>query len=58
MTQTPHAVTVTCVQPIAIVDHIARLSDEQLREVVGDQVGGSRRVDRETINNMLQKAGT
>lgn len=50
-------VAVTGVQPIAIVDHIARLSQDELRAVVGDQVGGSRRVERDTINSMLQKAG-
>jgi hypothetical protein len=57
MAQTPHTVAVTCVQPIAIVDHIARLTEDELREVVGDEIGGSRRVERETINSMLQKAG-
>lgn len=57
MASAAERVAVTCVQPIAIVDHIARLTDEELREVVGDETGGSRRVERETINDMLQKAG-
>ena len=57
MASQPQDVAVTCVQPIAIVDHIARLTEEELKQVVGDETGGSRRVERETINDMLQKAG-
>lgn len=58
MTAQMHAAAVTCVQPIAIVDHIARLTEEELKAVVEDELGGSRRVERETITQMLEAAGT
>lgn len=57
MVSQPQRAAVTCVQPIAIVDHIARLTEDELKQVVGDETGGSRRVERDTINGMLQKAG-
>lgn len=41
-------------QPVAIVDHVCSVDEDTLKSVVGaDEVGGSRRVQQEDIQQLL-----
>ncbi|EIE22244.1 Ribokinase-like protein, partial [Coccomyxa subellipsoidea C-169] len=45
-------------QPVAIVDHVCSVDEDTLKSVVGaDEVGGSRRVQQEDIQQLLASVG-
>eukprot|EP00892_Ulva_mutabilis_P005122 jgi/Ulvmu1/2982/UM015_0022.1 len=49
---------VICLQPVAIVDHVAHVTDDELTAIVGDEEQhGSRRVDAGMVQRMLQQIG-
>lgn len=49
---------VVCIQPVAIVDHVAHVTEEQLNGILGDEEQhGSRRVDAATAQRILQQLG-
>ena len=51
---------VVALQPIAIVDHVARVDKEQAKQIVGatEELYGSRRVDHDTFAKALNSVGT
>lgn len=50
---------VICLQPVAIVDHVAHVNEDQLTAILGDEEQhGSRRVDATTAQKLLTQIGT
>lgn len=50
---------VICLQPVAIVDHVAHVNEDQLTAILGDEEQhGSRRVDAATAQKLLGQIGT
>lgn len=49
---------VICLQPVAIVDHVAHVNEDQLTAILGDEEQhGSRRVDATTAQKLLGQIG-
>ena len=49
---------IVALQAVAVVDHVCSVSQAQLEEAVGKdaEVGGSRRVDSQTVSHILGRA--
>ncbi|KAL3140309.1 hypothetical protein ABBQ38_004574 [Trebouxia sp. C0009 RCD-2024] len=49
---------VIALQPVAVVDHLCSVTEEQLRAVLAqEQIGGSRRISQQQVQDMLAHVG-
>lgn len=49
---------VIALQPLAVVDHLCSVTEEQLRAVLAqEQIGGSRRISQQQVQDMLAHVG-
>lgn len=52
--QEQRPVEFVALQPVAIVDHVCSVDEETLKSIVGaEEIGGSRRVEQEEIQQLL-----
>ncbi|CAL8468805.1 g8346 [Coccomyxa elongata] len=56
--QEERPVEFVALQPVAIVDHVCSVDEDTLKSIVGaDEIGGSRRVEQEEIQQLLAAVG-
>lgn len=49
---------VVALQPLAVVDHLCSVTEEQLKTVLAqEQIGGSRRISQQQVQDMLAHVG-
>lgn len=49
---------VIALQPLAVVDHLCSVTEEQLKAVLAqEQIGGSRRITQQQVQDMLAHVG-